>query len=262
MLASSLLALAAAQVDAAALQRVLQAWRQTPGAAAVSTQVVVNEGGREGVASVEPCVIAWDAPRRAVALRQGALTVVLEDDRLRAAHQTGDAAVDRVVGADRLAAWDASFAEMPWPQPGLALAPAADALRAFDPDMGPLEVTSVASSDEGGVQAQLQGPHGTWTLRFRGEGAPRLVEAERTITSGPRVPANGRIMWRMRFEPVDLERGVWQAPVEGRRRVDRVEDIMPSKAKKTRAADAAPNTDAPAEGATPTTGGASIPPTP
>lgn len=231
-------------------------------AAAVSTQVVVNEGGREGVASVEPCVIAWDAQRRAVAFRQGGLSVVLEDDRLRAAHQAGDAAVDRVVGTDRVAAWDANFAEMPWPQPGLALAPEADALRSFDPDMGPLEVTSVAMQEDGGMKAQLQGARGTWMLRFRGEGAPRLVEAERVITSGPRVPTNGRITWRMRFEPVDLERGVWQAPVDGRRRVDRVEDVMPAKARSSGAADAAPTADEPNDGAPPPAGGDSIPPTP
>ena len=88
-------ALAAGQADVPKLQAVLHAWRNTPAAAAVATQVVVSEAAREGVASVEPCVIAWEASIPKVAFRQGGLTVVLDGDRLKAAHEAGDAAVDR-----------------------------------------------------------------------------------------------------------------------------------------------------------------------
>ncbi|MCE2875732.1 MAG: hypothetical protein LW625_08885 [Planctomycetaceae bacterium] len=256
-------ALAAGQADVPRLQAVLHAWRNTPAAAAVATQVVVSEAAREGVASVEPCVIAWEASIPKVAFRQGGLTVVLDGDRLKAAHEAGDAAVDRTVGKDRLAAWNINFAEMPWPQPGLALAPEADALRVFDPEAGALEVKSVEVQDDGGVKAQLQGPRGTWMLRFRGERAPKLIEAERTITSGPRVPANGRITWKMHFEPAEMESGVWMVPVEGRRRVDRVEDALPAKAKKPKPKDAAPVDAQATDGESPKPkSGDSIPSTP
>ena len=227
--AVALLWLAAAQADASTQARaLLQAWRSEPGAAAVATRVSVRDGDREGTAVAEPCVVAWDASVPRVALRRGALTVVMEGGRLLAAHAEGDAAVDRPV-SDAARAWAGCFAEMPWPQPELALLPVDSALVKFDAEMGDLQVQSVEAdaSDPALVTVRLKAAHGSWRLAFRGGTCTRLVSAERTLDGGPRVPKGASITWSTRFEPIEPESGLWKPPVEGRRRVDRVEDVVP-----------------------------------
>jgi hypothetical protein len=67
----------------------------------------------------------------------------------------------------------------------------------------------------------------------------------------------------MHFEPAEMESSVWMVPVEGRRRVDRVEDALPAKAKKPMPKDAAPADVQPTDGESPKPkSGDSIPPTP
>lgn len=227
--AVALLSLAAAQAEGTSrAQALMQAWRAEPGAAAVSTRVSVREGDREGTALGDPCVIAWDASAPRAALRRGGLAVAVEAGRLRAAHVEGDAAVDRAA-PEAAREWLACFAEMPWPQPELALLPAESALVKFDPEMGDLQVVAVeaGASEASDTVVRLKGPRGVWALSFRGAAPPKLVSAERTLSSGPRVPTGGAVTWSMRFEPVEPESGLWKPPVEGRRRVDRVEDVMP-----------------------------------
>jgi len=235
--AAMLMALVAAhntQTAMSSFEQTLHAWRAAPGACTVTTQVIVREGEREGVSSAEPCVLAWDVSRSRILFRRGGFTVQFQEQRVQAAHEQGDAAVDRQIGADAdvLTAWRDCFAEMPWPQAGLALAPEKDLLRLMDAEVGELTLKNVEVDPDGGMVATLEGAHGGWKLKFRGDTVPRLVEAERTLSSGPRVPANGRITWSMHFEPIDIESSLWKLPIESRRRVDRVEDVMPATAKK------------------------------
>lgn len=249
--AAALLWLATAQADASAAanaQQLLRAWRAAPAAAAVATSVTVRDGGREGMAVSEPCVLAWDASVPKVALRRGGLTVVIDAGRLKAGHADGDAAVDRPA-REGAREWQACFAEMPWPQPALTLQPQETALSRLDPDMGDLQVTAVepGSGDAALVTVRLKGARGSWSLAFRGGAEPRLVSAERTLDAGPRVPAGGSITWSMRFEPVEAESGLWSPPIQGRRRVDRVEDVMP-RAKEAPSVTTPVPSDAPAPG--------------
>ncbi len=234
MLAIALLSVVVAQADSQLLQQLqqtFQAWRNEPSACAVSTQVVIHEGEREGVAMAEPCVIGWDARRACVGLRQGGLSVVVQGSSLRAAHDQGDSAVDRAIGRDAVAAWRECFTEMPWPQPGLVLADPSQALRVFDPEIGDLQVSLIEVGEGDSVTAHLIGPRGTWKMTFRGRTHPKLIDAQRCINSGPRVGPTSRMTWNMRFEHVEMEQGVMEAPIQGRRRVDRVEDVMPAKKK-------------------------------
>ncbi len=213
------------QVDAKAL---LRAWQERGDGAAVSTQVVVHEGQAESAALAEPCVLAWDPQGPRLALRQGGLTVALAEGRLRAAHQAGSTAIDQPVGSAALAAWQAAFAEMPWPQPAMLLL-AADRWPAdMDPAAGTLVLQQAVREDEDQV-VRLKGDHGSWVLRFRGSPHARLVEAVRRIDAGPRVPEGAWIEWRMRFEHAEPESGIFEPPVEGRPRVGRLEAVMPDK---------------------------------
>ena len=254
--AIALLSLAATRADDAAQARgLLEAWRATPGAAAVSTRVSVREGEREGTAVCEPCVIAWEAAVPRVALRRGALTVVVDAGRLQAAHAEGDAAVDRAA-PEAAREWLACFAEMPWPQPEMVLLPADAALARLDPEMGDLQVAAVQVDEASRSTVRLKGPRGSWALVFEGSAPPRLVSAERVVDAGPRVPKGGSITWSMRFEPIEPESGLWKPPIDGRRRVDRVEDVMP----RPREAGSGAAPSAPAVEPTPRTD--SIPPKP
>jgi hypothetical protein len=217
--------------DAAATEAfgaVLKAWRGHAGAAALTTQVVVREGDRESVAMAEPAVVAWDASGPSVAFWCRGLKVTLSGGRLRARHAEGGAAVDRPVGERALAAWRDAFAEMPWPQPAWTLLPLERCLAEMDPDIGPMEVTGMEAVEDGGSRFTLRGAHGTWTCVFAGRGRPRLVTAERRIESGPRVRPGASVAWRMRFESVEPERDAFELDLEGLRRVDRVQDVLPS----------------------------------
>jgi hypothetical protein len=239
--------------DAAATEAfgaVLKAWRGHAGCAALTTQVVVREGDRESVAMAEPAVVAWDAAGPSVSFWCRGLQVTLSNDRLRARHAEGGAAVDRAVGARALAAWRDAFVEMPWPQPAWTLLPAERCLAEMDPDIGPMEVTGMEAIEDDHQRFTLRGTHGIWTCTFAGQSRPRLVSAERRIESGPRVRPGASMTWRMRFEPVEPERDAFMLDIEGLRRVDRVQDVLP------------PPQEAPAERAPPTADGDTIAPSP
>jgi hypothetical protein len=207
--------------------RLVRAWSRRADGAAVATQVVVHEGEAESAANAEPCALAWDPQGPRLALRKGGLTVALSERRLQAAHAEGVSVIDQDTGSQPLAAWRATFAEMPWPQPAMLLLPADRWPADMDPEAGSLVVE--AASVEGPEQViRLRGERGSWMLRFRGEDHPRLVEAVRRIDAGPRVPAAAWIEWRMRFEHAEPESGIFSPPIEGRPRVGRLEAVMPT----------------------------------
>jgi len=235
--------------------RLVRAWSGRADGAAVATQVVVHEGEAESAASAEPCALAWDPQGPRLALRKGGLTVALSERRLQAAHAEGVSAIDQDTGSQPLAAWRATFAEMPWPQPAMVLLPEAAWPDEMDPELGTLAVESLVTDGDGRV-LRLRGPHGTWSLRFEGDRHPRVVEAVRRIDAGPRVPAGAWMEWRVRFVHAEPESGIFRPPVEGRPRVGRVEAVMPRKPAPRR------DGDGMEEQATPEQRGDTIAPTP
>ena len=249
------LVLAGAGESPSPAQSLLRAWRERADGVAVATQVVVREGEAESTAMAEPCALAWDAEVPKLALRRGGLTVAVVEGRLQAAHAEGTLAVDEALGDRALATWRDAFAEMPWPQPAMVLLPEAAWPDEMDPELGTLAVESLVTDGDGRV-LRLRGPHGTWSLRFEGDGHPRLVEAVRRIDAGPRVPAGAWMEWRMRFVHAEPESGIFSPPVEGRPRVGRVEAVMPRKPAPRR------DGDGMEEQATPEQRGDTIAPTP
>ncbi|MFM1831341.1 MAG: hypothetical protein RLZZ558_1681 [Planctomycetota bacterium] len=243
---------ACAAGDAAATEAfgaVWMAWRGQPGAAALTTQVMVREGDRESVAMAEPAVVAWDVDGPSLSFWCRGLRVTLSQGQLRARHAEGGAAVERPVGDRALRAWRDAFAEMPWPQPAWTLLPWDRCLSEMDPDIGPMEVTGMESIDDDRRRFTLRGTHGTFICTFAGKDHPRLVAAERRIESGPRVREGASVTWRMRCEPVEPERDAFELDVEGLRRVDRVQDVLPTR-------------EAPGERAPPAATGDTIAPSP
>ncbi|MCE9619037.1 MAG: hypothetical protein K8R92_03910 [Planctomycetes bacterium] len=205
-----------------------KSWASSAGAARCKVTVAVQDGDLASERNAEASVIAWDASDRKFALEQDNLTVLVDPKRMRGIHKEMDAAVDRDAGTDPAVTFRQAIPESPWPQLGLALrGPSEDWWKAIDPELGVVALKSFVKKDDGTIIVLLAGSNGTLELTFVGESTHALRAATRRIESGPRVPKNAALEWRMTFDPIEIPAGMLSLDVGDRRRVERLDDLQP-----------------------------------
>lgn len=200
-------------------------WSNSSGAANCKVTVAVQDGDLASDRSAASSVIAWDAGENKFALTQNSLTVLIDFKRLRAMQVGGDAAVDRAVTMDPVILFRTEISESPWPQLSMALRNQSEVWwKNIDPELGEVALKSCVKKDDGTMIVMLEGKNGSLELVFNG-GTFTLFAATRRIESGPRVPKNAAIEWRMTFESIDIPAGMLTVDVGDRRRVERLDDL-------------------------------------
>ena len=200
-------------------------WSNSSGAANCKVTVAVQDGDLASDRSAALSVIAWDAVENKFALTQNSLTVLIDFKRLRAMQMGGDAAVDRAVTMDPVILFRSEISESPWPQLSMALRNQSEVWwKNIDPELGEVALKSCVKKDDGTMIVMLEGKNGSLELVFNG-GTFTLFAATRRIESGPRVPKNAAIEWRMTFESIDIPAGMLTVDVGDRRRVERLDDL-------------------------------------
>lgn len=202
-----------------------QAWAASAGAARCKVNVVVQDGDLSAEKEAAPSVIAWDAADHKFALTQGALTVLVDSTRMMGLRAGVDVAVDRALTIEPAMALRKEIPESPWPQLGVALRNQSDQWwKAIDPELGELVLKSFVKKDDGSIIVLLEGKNGSLELTFNGQ-TSALRAATRRIESGPRVPPNAAIEWRMTFDAVPIPAEMLTLDVGDRRRVERLDDL-------------------------------------
>ena len=200
-------------------------WSNSSGAANCKVTVAVQDGDLASDQSAASSVIAWDAGENKFALTQNSLTVLIDFKRLRAMQVGGDAAVDRAVTMDPAILFRTEISESPWPQLSMALRNQSEVWwKNIDPELGEVALKSCVKKDDGTMIVMLEGKNGSLELVFNG-GTFTLFAATRRIESGPRVPKNAAIEWRMTFDSIDIPAGMLTVDVGDRRRVERLDDL-------------------------------------
>lgn len=202
-----------------------QAWAASAGAARCNVNVVVQDGDLSAEKEATPSVIAWDAADHKFALTQGALTVLVDSTRMMGLRAGVDVAVDRALTIEPALALRKEIPESPWPQLGVALRNQSEQWWiAIDPELGELALKSFVQKDDGPIIVLLVGKNGSLELTFNAQTAT-LRAATRRIESGPRVPPNAAIEWRMTFDAVPIPAEMLTLDVGDRRRVERLDDL-------------------------------------
>ena len=230
----SLLCVCSALADSSAehWSALCKTWTARVGAAKCATTVAVQDGDLASDQNATACVIAWDAADRKFALLQSNVQVLVRSNRMVATRIGADVAVDRAITIDSALALRQEIPESPWPQLGMALRNQSDDWwKDIDPELGVVALKSCVKKDDGTAIAMLVGKYGWLELMFDGQ-TGNLVAATRRIESGPRVPMNAAIEWRMTFDSIDIPPEILTLDVQGRRRVERLDDLQSPGAKK------------------------------